>query len=117
MTVVLRVALDAASVTITAAIAGAVAGARAFLPATPLRWLVCGGGRRNRALMAALEDALETAVEPVETVGWLGDALEAQAFAFLAVRSLYGLPLSLPATTGVARPMGGGTLHKAPGSV
>ncbi len=103
--------------TLTAFTAGAVAAARAFLPAAPLRWLVCGGGRRNRALMAALEDALETAVEPVETVGWLGDALEAQAFAFLAVRSLYGLPLSLPATTGVARPMGGGTLHKAPGRV
>lgn len=97
--------------TLTAFTAGAVAAARAFLPAAPKRWLVSGGGRRNRALMAALEDALETAVEPVETVGWLGDALEAQAFAFLAVRSLYGLPLSLPATTGVARPMGGGTLH------
>ena len=54
------------------------------------------------------------AVEPVEAVGWDGDALEAQAFAFLAVRSLRGLPLSLPGTTGVPRPMPGGVLHGMP---
>jgi anhydro-N-acetylmuramic acid kinase len=51
-------------------------------------------------------------VEPVEMAGWRGDALEAQAFGFLAARSLRGLPLSLPSTTGVARPMTGGTLHE-----
>jgi len=46
----------------------------------------------------------------VEEVGWNGDALEAQAFAYLAVRSVRGLPLSLPSTTGVARPTFGGRL-------
>jgi anhydro-N-acetylmuramic acid kinase len=46
-------------------------------------------------------------------VGWDGDALEAQAFAYLAVRSLRGLPLSLPTTTGVSRPLTGGRLHRA----
>ena len=51
-------------------------------------------------------------VDPVEAVGWDGDALEAQGFAYLAVRSLRGLPLSVPTTTGVPRPMTGGVLHR-----
>ena len=97
---------------LTAFTAGAVARARAFFPGQPRRWLVCGGGRLNRVLMAAIGEAVEGPVEPVEAVGWNGDALEAQAFAFLAVRSLYGLPLSLPETTGVARPMTGGVLFR-----
>ena len=86
---------------------------RAAAYATPRRWLVCGGGRHNGALMAALRAVLPR-VDPVEEVGWDGDALEAQAFAFLAVRSLYGLPLSWPSTTGVPAPQNGGTLHLAP---
>ncbi len=98
--------------TLTLFTAAAVARARDFLPQAPARWLVCGGGRHNRALMAALADALAVPVEPVETVGWRGDFLEAEAFAFLAARSLRGLPLSLPETTGVARPTTGGTLYR-----
>ncbi len=82
-------------------------------PSPPRRWLVTGGGRHNPALMAGLAGILEAPVEPAEAAGWDGDALEAQAFAFLAVRSLRGLPLSLPSTTGVARPMPGGTLYRA----
>jgi anhydro-N-acetylmuramic acid kinase len=65
--------------------------------------------------MAALAAALAVPVDAVERVGWDGDALEAQAFAFLAVRSLRALPLSLPETTGCARPTTGGSLHRAPG--
>ncbi len=80
--------------------------------ATPRRWLVAGGGRHNATLMAALATALGQ-VDPVEAVGWDGDALEAQAFAFLAVRSVRGLPLSFPGTTGVPAAMGGGVLHLA----
>jgi anhydro-N-acetylmuramic acid kinase len=99
--------------TLTAFTARAVARARAHLPAAPERWLVCGGGRHNRSLMAALEAALAHRVEAVEAVGWQGDVLEAQAFAFLAVRSLRGLPLSLPTTTGTPRPLSGGVLHRA----
>jgi anhydro-N-acetylmuramic acid kinase len=60
--------------------------------------------------MASLAAMLAAPVEPVERVGWNGDALEAQAFAFLATRSLAGLPLSLPTTTGVAAPITGGRL-------
>ncbi|NVN31862.1 anhydro-N-acetylmuramic acid kinase, partial [Endobacter medicaginis] len=78
------------------------------LPLPPARWLVCGGGRRNPALMRALARHLPGEVAPVERVGWDGDALEAQCFGFLAIRSLRGLPLSLPTTTGVPEPLSGG---------
>ncbi len=85
-------------------------------PALPNRWLVCGGGRHNPALMAALRGLLPQPVEPAEMAGWQGDALEAQAFAYLAVRSLQGLPLSLPGTTGVDQPTTGGVLHRLDGA-
>jgi anhydro-N-acetylmuramic acid kinase len=84
--------------------------ALAPLPAPPLRWLVTGGGRHNPAIMAALRAALHVPVDPVEAVGWDGDALEAQCFGFLAARVAAGLPLSYPGTTGVPRPMTGGRL-------
>ncbi len=98
--------------TLTAFTAAAVHRALAHLPAPPGRWLVTGGGRHNRTLMAQLKARLQATVEPVERAGWQGDALEAQAFAFLAVRALRGLPLSLPSTTGVPRPLTGGALHR-----
>ena len=58
-------------------------------------------------------DRLKAEVVPVELVGWDGDALEGEAFAFLAVRALRGLALTLPTTTGVVRPTPGGVLYKA----
>jgi anhydro-N-acetylmuramic acid kinase len=100
--------------TLTAFTAAAVARALEHLPAAPGRWLVTGGGRHNPVLMAALANRLAAPVEPVEAVGWDGDALEAQAFAYLALRALEGLALSLPGTTGVARPMPGGVVQRAP---
>ena len=93
--------------------AAAVAAACACLPRAPKRWLLCGGGRRNPALTEALRRRLDAPVAPVEAVGWEGDALEAQAFAWLAVRSLLDLPLSLPDTTGVAAPCRGGRIFPA----
>jgi anhydro-N-acetylmuramic acid kinase len=98
--------------TLTAITAAAVAAARPHFPAPPRRWLVTGGGRHNPALMEALSRELGAPVEPVERVGWDGDALEAQAFAYLAVRSLEGLPLSFPGTTGVKTPVQGGRLFR-----
>lgn len=92
-----------------------VGAALIHLPKRPVRWLVTGGGRKNAALMAAISEAVAAPVEPVEAVGWRGDDLEAEAFAFLAVRSLKGLPLSLPTTTGVPAPMPGGRLYTIPG--
>lgn len=119
-----RMAFDAAPVaalspqdgaaTLAAFTAAAVAESVRHLPVAPARWIVCGGGRHNRALMAMLADRLAVPVQTAEAVGWRGDALEAEAFAFLAVRSLRGLPLSLPATTGAPWPMTGGVLAQKP---
>ena len=97
--------------TLTAFTAASVARIVQHLPEAPLRWLVCGGGRHNATLMGMLADRLGVPVDPVEAVGWNGDALEAEAFAYLAVRSRKGLPLSLPSTTGVPQPMTGGRFH------
>jgi anhydro-N-acetylmuramic acid kinase len=99
--------------TLTAFTARAAARATEHFPSPPRRWLVTGGGRHNRTLMSALSGAVSAKVEPVEAAGWNGDGLEAQAFAYLAVRNLRGLPLSFPGTTGVDRPMTGGVLRRA----
>jgi anhydro-N-acetylmuramic acid kinase len=82
------------------------------VPRAPARWLVGGGGRLNRHFMARLSDRLGVPVEPVEAAGWDGDALEAQTFAYLAIRCVKGLALSLPTTTGVPEPMSGGRLNR-----
>jgi anhydro-N-acetylmuramic acid kinase len=103
-------ALSAADGAATLAAFTAEAVARTQQPAAPLRWLVSGGGRRNPAIMAALRARLPAPVEPVEAVGWDGDALEAQCFALLAVRVRRGLPLSFPGTTGIAAPLAGGRI-------
>jgi anhydro-N-acetylmuramic acid kinase len=99
--------------TLTAFTAAAVARVVPHLPEPPVRWLVCGGGRHNGTLMAMLRERLGVPVDPVDLVGWNGDALEAEAFAYLAVRSRKGLPLSLPTTTGVPEPLTGGRFHPA----
>jgi anhydro-N-acetylmuramic acid kinase len=106
--------LQDGAATLTELTAAGVAAASRHFPAPARQWLVTGGGRHNPALMEALGRRLNVAVRPVEAVGWHGDALEAQAFAYLAVRSVLGLPLSLPATTGVWQPCSGGHLFKAP---
>jgi anhydro-N-acetylmuramic acid kinase len=80
------------------------------VPRPALRWLVTGGGRLNGTFMQLLRQRLGVPVDPVEAVGWNGDFIEAQCFGYLAVRSLAGLPISLPTTTGVPRPMTGGQL-------
>jgi anhydro-N-acetylmuramic acid kinase len=100
--------------TLVAFIAAAVAAGP--LPAKPLRWLVTGGGRHNPAIMTALCARLGVPVDPVEALGWNGDALEAQCFGFLAARIHAGLPLSFPGTTGVPRPIIGGTITAPAGA-
>jgi anhydro-N-acetylmuramic acid kinase len=100
--------------TLAAFTTASVAAALRHVPKAPRRWLVGGGGRHNATLMRRLHETLGVPVEPVEAVGWDGDYLEAQCFAYLAVRSLRGLPLSLPTTTGVAAPMPGGELWRKP---
>jgi anhydro-N-acetylmuramic acid kinase len=99
--------------TITAITAAAVARAVEVLPRAPLGWIVAGGGTRNPTLMRMLRERLRPAeVRTAQDVEWSADALEAQAFAYLAVRSLEGMPLTFPTTTGVPHPLTGGVLAR-----
>jgi anhydro-N-acetylmuramic acid kinase len=90
--------------------AAGVARAMEHCPSVPARILVTGGGRHNAALMQELRDRLPVSVEDIDDTGLDGDMLEAQAFAYLAVRVLQGLPSSSPLTTGVPAPVGGGQI-------
>ncbi|MEM9344793.1 MAG: anhydro-N-acetylmuramic acid kinase [Pseudomonadota bacterium] len=101
-----------AAATLTAAAAVSVAKAMEHCPTPPTRVLVTGGGRKNPVLTKMLEVSLDCPVEPVEMAGLDGDMMEAQAFAYLAVRVFHGLPTSAPGTTGVAAPIGGGRLSR-----
>ena len=77
-------------------------------------WIITGGGRRNRTLLRQIAARVENAVAPAEAVHLDGDNMEAEAWAYLAVRSLRGLPITFPGTTGIAIPMTGGALARAP---
>lgn len=91
--------------------AATVAAIVPHLPAVPKTWIACGGGASNPTLMRMLAQRLAPArVETASAVGWNADAIEAQAFAYMAVRSLRGLPITFPTTTGVPKPMTGGVL-------
>jgi anhydro-N-acetylmuramic acid kinase len=105
---------DGAATLAALTVACAAEAARHF-PEPVTRWLVCGGGRRNLTLMRMLAARANVPVEPVEAVGLDGDMLEAQAFAFLAVRVLRGLPTSAPGTTGVRLPVSGGRISRPVG--
>jgi anhydro-N-acetylmuramic acid kinase len=98
--------------TLTAFTAAAIAAEAARLPSAPEEWVVVGGGRRNAHLISELRRRLEVPVRIAEDLGWAGEAVEAQAFAYLAVRSLLKLPLSWPGTTGVSQPVTGGVCWK-----
>ena len=100
--------------TLSAFTVEATAAALRRVPEPPLRWLVGGGGRRNPFLMRRLGERLGVAVEPVEAIGFDGDAIEAQCFAYLALRSRRGAPISFPTTTGAPTPMTGGRFWPAP---
>ncbi len=101
-----------AAATMTAMSAAAVMQAMEHCPTLPERLLVTGGGRHNPVMMAMLQAGLDCDVLPVEDVGLNGDMLEAQAFGYLAVRVLRGLPTSGPSTTGVRAAVGGGKISR-----
>lgn len=101
-----------ACATLTAIVAASVAKGMEHCPSPPVRVLVTGGGRHNAAMMAMLAVLLDCPVHPIEDVGLDGDMLEAQAFAYLAVRVLRGMATSSPSTTGVAAPVGGGKVSR-----
>jgi anhydro-N-acetylmuramic acid kinase len=101
--------------TLTAFTAASVALAREHFPDPATAWIVMGGGRRNPKLMEELRARVNAPVLSAEDAGWRGDFIEAEAFAYLAARSLKGLPLSLPTTTGAPQPITGGKLHRPRG--
>jgi anhydro-N-acetylmuramic acid kinase len=97
--------------TLTAFTVEAIARIAPLLPKQPRSWIVAGGGARNLTMLRMLRERLDPAiVEAADALGWSADAIEAQAFGFLAARGLKGLPLSYPATTGVPIPMTGGVI-------
>ncbi|HEY9011863.1 MAG TPA: anhydro-N-acetylmuramic acid kinase [Devosia sp.] len=96
--------------TLTAFTASAVSKGLDLLPTRPTRLVVCGGGRHNPLIMEMLKSRAGVEVVPAEAVGWRGDAIEAECFAFLAARVIRSLPISFPSTTGAPRPMTGGRL-------
>lgn len=101
--------------TLTALAAGCIARGLDLLPTRPDRLIVCGGGRRNPTLMGELARRTGIRIDPAEIVGWRGDAVEAECFAFLAARVAAGLPISFPGTTGVGAPMTGGRIARCDG--
>jgi len=98
--------------TLTAFTVASVICGLAHLPATPQIFVLSGGGVRNKTLVANLRKLLPSRIDTAEAQGWNADAIEAQAFAYLAARSLTGLPITFPGTTGIAEPMTGGVLVK-----
>ncbi|MNK20399.1 Anhydro-N-acetylmuramic acid kinase [compost metagenome] len=102
--------LEDAAATLTAFAAEAAALGVARCSEKPTKVVVCGGGRHNPVLLAAIRERAGVPVTSAEDEGWRGDSIEAEAFAFLAARCLLGLPISFPGTTGVAEPLTGGRI-------
>jgi anhydro-N-acetylmuramic acid kinase len=100
--------------TLTAFTAESISRSRSQMPEEPKLWVVGGGGRKNKTLMSMIAGRVENAVVPADAVGVDGDSIEAEAWAYLAVRSLNGAVVSFPGTTGVPRLMSGGLVAKAP---
>lgn len=104
--------LEDAAATLVVFMAEAVKLAVEGLDRAPAEVIVTGGGRHNPQIMAALRARLAMPVRPAEDHGWRGDAIEAEAFAYLAARTFAGLPISFPNTTGVPAPLTGGRIVK-----
>lgn len=98
--------------TLTAFTAQTVARALDHLPERPRRLLVAGGGRHNATMLSMIAEATGLTPEPTDRLGWNGDALEAEGFAYMAVRRLNERPISFPGTTGVPEAMTGGVIHR-----
>lgn len=100
--------------TLSAFTAEALARSVEHFPVAPRTWVICGGGRHNATLMEMIAARVKADVVPAEAAGLDGDTVEAEAWAYLAVRSVMGLPITFPGTTGVPQPMTGGVLTLAP---
>ncbi|WP_421695336.1 anhydro-N-acetylmuramic acid kinase [Aestuariivirga sp.] len=101
--------------TLTRFTAEAVSASSKLVPNLPRLYIICGGGRLNPTLMRDLRNLLETSDSKVisaEEAGFNGDSMEAEAWAYLAVRSLKGLPITFPGTTGAPQPQSGGLIAR-----
>ncbi len=107
-----ELSLEDAVATLTAFAAEAVAIGLRSCSQPPRRVIVCGGGRHNPALMHAIRKRFNAPVSAAESIGWRGDSIEAEAFAYLAARTFTGLPISFPATTGVPTALSGGRIAR-----
>lgn len=83
------------------------------MPTPPIAIYVAGGGRRNTYMLGCLRQRLSASLLPIDAMDWNGDATEAEGFAYLAVRSILSLPLTMPTTTGTPNPLTGGVLYGA----
>ena len=110
LTPVEHLSLEDGAATLTAFTAETVGMAVRGAKEQPTMLIASGGGRLNPALMEAIAARAGVPVTSAEALGWRGDAIEAEAFAYLAARTKRGLPISFPGTTGVAAPMTGGRI-------
>jgi anhydro-N-acetylmuramic acid kinase len=102
------VSVEDGAALLTAFTVESIAQSASHLPLPPFQWVVVGGGRNNQSIMGGLRKRMEVQITPGDEIGWSGDAVEAQAFGYMAVRSRLGLPISYPGTTGVPHAMSGG---------
>jgi anhydro-N-acetylmuramic acid kinase len=98
--------------TLTRFTAEAIAVSASLVPEAPQLYVICGGGRLNPTLMRDLRSLVQAPVILAEDRGFNGDSMEAEAWAYLAVRCLKGLPITFPGTTGASHPLSGGVLAK-----
>ena len=73
---------------------------------------ICGGGRKNKYLINSLKKKINNKLNFIDDLNIDGDYIESQAFAFLAIRSYLGLPISFPSTTNCKKPSIGGIIIK-----
>lgn len=106
--------LEDGAALLTAFTAAAVGKSLDLLPVRPDRLIVCGGGRKNPTMLREIGRRADVAADSAEAAGFRGDAVEAECFAYLAMRRLAGLPISFPTTTGVPEAMTGGRIARAP---
>lgn len=106
-----HLSLEDGAATLSAFTVDSILLSQAFMAEQPATWIVCGGGRLNGYMMQQLQTGLGVPVVSIDTLGINGDAIEAEAFAYMAVRSYKKLPISFPGTTGIDAPMTGGQMH------
>ena len=108
-----HLSLEDGAATLTEITARTISLSSEFMDELPNNWVIVGGGGFNEELMRRLSLAVEQNLTMAESLGWKAERIEAEAFGFLAVRHLAGLPYSFPRTTGVEKPLCGGVLAGA----